>query len=112
MSKSSYSIFDFLKDCRGNWRNAIFIPCSPCRHPCTNQYQGCLLVADDQGRPRVVCVSRFEGVTGQKVEGSDCVGTLSRAAFESAFLPYLLWEQDDPELCCLRHLDHEVSTTV
>lgn len=112
MSKSSYSIFSLLKDCRGNWRNAIFIPCEPCRNPYANQRQGCLLAADSEGRARVVCVSRFEAVTGQKVEGSDCIATLSRAAFESAFLPYLLWEQDDPELCCLRHLDREVSANL
>ena len=109
MSKTSYSIFDFLKDCRGNWRNAIFIPCEPCKHPCSNDRQGCLLVSDAEGHPHAICINRFEAITGQRVEGPDCIGSLTRKAFESAFLSYLTWEYDDPELCCLRFLDGEVS---
>ena len=111
MRKTSYCIFDFLKDCRGNWRNAVFVPCEPCRYPCANDRRGCLLVSDMEGHPRAVSVSRFEAITGQKVEGPDCVGVLGRDAFESAFQSYLIWEYDDPELCCLRYLDGEVSAT-
>lgn len=68
MRTSSYSIFDFLKDCRGNWRNAVFIPCEACGKPCPNQRRGSLLTADAEGGPRAVCVSRFEAATGQRVE--------------------------------------------
>ena len=109
MSKSSYSIFDFLKDCRGNWRNAVFIPCGACGHPCANQRRGCLLTADAGGRPRAVCVSRFEAVTGQRVEGSDCIGVLSKHALASVFQSYLTWSCDDPEACCLCHLDAQTT---
>lgn len=110
MRTSPYSIFDFLKDCRGNWRNAVFIPCEACDHPCSNQRRGSLLTADADGHPRAVCVSRFEAATGQRVEGHDCIGLLSKSAFASVFQSYLTWSCDDPESCCLRYLDGQVST--
>ena len=111
MRKSSYSIFDFLKDCQGNWRNTVFILCRSCGHPCANQRRGCLLTADAEGRPRAICVSRFEAATGQRVEGPDCIGILSKHAFASVFQSYLTWSCNDPEACCLRDLDGQISAS-
>ena len=109
MRTSSYSIFDFLKDCRGNWRNAVFIPCEACGKPCPNQRRCSLLSGVAGGLPRAVCVSPFEVATRQTVGGPDCIGVLSRPAFASVFQSYLTWSCDDPETCCLRYLDGQVS---
>lgn len=67
------------------------------------------MTSDNTGRPRIISVTRFESITGQKVEPSDCVGTLRKSALQTAFQAWLLWFQDDPQQCCLRALDAEVS---
>ncbi len=110
MTTTSYSMYDFLTACRGNWRNAIFIPCAPCGHPCKNGRKGCLLTADHSGRIRVVSIHRFETVTGQKIDPVECAGTLGRDAFEATFQTYLIWEVDDPQKCALRQLDDTVNS--
>lgn len=105
MATTSYSMYDFLTACRGNWRNAIFIPCAPCGHACKNDRKGCLLTADHSGQIRVVLVRRFEAVTGQKIDPAECAGTLGKDAFETAFQAHLIWAVDDPRKCALRQLD-------
>ena len=109
MNTTAYTIFDFLRDCGGNWRNAIHITCAPCKEACTIAGRGCLLTADCEGRPRAISISRFEALTGQRVDPSECAGTLSKTACASAYGAYLLWRQDDEALCCLRFLDAEIA---
>ena len=89
----TYSMYDFLSSCGGNWRNAIFVSCS-------------------QGTPLVVCVQRFEGLSGQKIDPSECAGRLSRSAFESLYARYLLWQLDSDRQCALRQLDQSVSSNL
>nr|WP_326184424.1 hypothetical protein [uncultured Oscillibacter sp.] len=110
MTTTSYSICDFLTACRGNWRNAIFIPCTPCGHACKNGRKGCLLTTDSSGRIRVVRVHRFEAATGQKIDPAECAGVLGKDAFEAAFQTHLIWKVDDPQQCALRQLDDMVSS--
>lgn len=108
MTTTSYSLFDFLSGCGGNWRNAVFIPCPPCAHFCKANRCGGLLSADSQGRPILITVRRFEILTGQKIDPSECVGTLSKSAFESVYARYLLWLLDSPQQCPLRCLDAQI----
>lgn len=108
MTTTSYSIYDFLTACRGNWRNAIFIPCAPCGHPCENIRKGCLLTADHRGCLRMVGVHRVETAIGQKIDPAECVGTLGKDTFEAAFQLHLIWAVDDPQKCALRQLDDKV----
>lgn len=112
MTTTSYSLYDFLTACRGNWRNAIFIPCVPCEHACKNGRKGYLLTADHSGRLRVVSIHRFETVTGQKIDPAECAGTLDKNAFETAFQAHLIWEVDDPCKCALQQLDDTVSSNL
>ncbi len=109
MTTTSYSMYDFLTACRGNWRNTLFIPCAPCGHACKNGQKGWLLTADYSGQIRVVSVHRFETVTGQKIDPAECAGTLDKDAFETAFQAHLIWLVDDPRECALRQLDDTVS---
>lgn len=109
MSKSSYSIFDFLRNCGGNWRNCIYIPCSFCLHPCRAEQRGALLTADSYGRPRAVSVLRYETVTGQRVDPDECVGTIRQYAFDTLYREFAFWECEDMGECLLCHLDQEVS---
>lgn len=106
--RPTYHLYDFLSSCGGNWRNAVYLTCGSCSHPCKNQRAGCLLTADSQGRPLIVCVSRFEILTGQKIDPSECAGRLTRQAFESLYARYLLWELDSDRQCALRQLDQEM----
>lgn len=99
------NLYDFLAGCGGNWRNALFISCSPCIHPCQNKRAGCLLSASSTGRPQVMTVSRFERLTGQKVDPSECLGKIKRDAFEAAYAQYLVWQIDSANQCSLQQLD-------
>lgn len=110
MTTTSYSLYDFLTVCRGNWRNAIFIPCAPCERPCENGRKGFLLAADHSGHIRVVGVHRFEIVTGQKIDPAECAGELSKGAFEAAFQAHLIWAVDDPRKCALRQMDDKTGS--
>lgn len=112
MTTTSYSLYDFLIACRGNWRNAIFIPCAPCEHACKNDRKGYLLTADHSGWLRVVSIHRFETVTGQKIDPAECAGTLDKNAFETAFQAHLIWEVDDPGKCALQQLDDTVRSNL
>lgn len=109
MKTSSYSIFDFLEHCGGNWRNTVYVPCGCCFHPCRAKCRGCLLTADMDGRPMAISVTRFEAITGQRVDLSECVGTLSRYAFDELFRHYRIWGCDDLGTCLLCHLDSNIS---
>ncbi len=109
MKTSSYSIFDFLEACGGNWRNTVCVSCEHCFQPCRAECRGCLLTADMEGRPMAISLTRFEAITGWKVEPCDCIGTLSRYAFDELFRYYRLWECADPVACLLCYLDSNIS---
>ena len=76
MSTNTYSIFDFLKNCGGNWRNTLYVPCGVCIHPCRAQQRGALVTADGYGRPQAISVARYEAITRQRIDPDECVGTL------------------------------------
>ena len=109
MKTSSYSIFDFLEACGRNWRNTVCVSCEHCFQPCRAECRGCLLTADMEGRPMAISLTRFEAITGWKVEPCDCIGTLSRYAFDELFRYYRLWECADPVACLLCYLDSNIS---
>lgn len=107
---SSYSMYDFLSSCGGNWRNAVFVSCTPCRNPCRNGGAGCLLTACSEGKPLVVCVRRFEALSGQKIDPAECAGQLSRYGFESLYARYLLWQINSERQCALQWMDRYVNS--
>ena len=76
MSTNTYSIFDFLRSCGGDWRNTLYVPCGVCIHPCRAKQRGVLVTGDGYGRPRAISVSRYEAITGQRIDPDECVGTL------------------------------------
>ena len=80
---STYSIFDFLRNCSGNWRNTLYVPCGFCSHPCRAKQRGVLVTADGYGRPQAISVVRYEAITGQRIDPDECVGTLRQYAFVS-----------------------------
>ena len=109
MIKSSYSIFDFLRNCGGSWMSTIYIPCGACSEPCQAAQRGVLLIADRDGRPRAISVARYERITGQRVDPTDCMGALTKSAVNQIFRDFALWTWDEPGISLLRCLDSEVS---
>lgn len=106
--QSYYTLYDFMNGCGGNWRNAVFVPCTPCTHPCQNGRRGSLLTADSQGRPIVVSVRRLEAAVGKCMEPDECIGCLSKGAFETLFARYLTWQLDSDRQCPLCQMDQQV----
>ena len=94
MSTNTYSIFDFLKNCGGNWRNTLYIPCGVCIHPCRSKQRGALVTADSYGRPQAISVVRYEAITGQRMNASEPFGSmpLTRFSGSSRFGNVSKWE--------------------
>ena len=109
MRTNSYSIFDFLKSCGGNWRNTLYVPCGVCIHPCRSKQRGVLVTADSYGRPRAISVARYEAITGQRIDPDECVGTLRQYAFDQIFREFAFWECEQVGDCLLCRLDSEIS---
>ena len=42
MDQIKRNLYELLFSCKGNWRNAIYVPCGPCPHPCKVDRSGCL----------------------------------------------------------------------
>lgn len=106
---NSYSIFDFLRSCGGDWRNTLYIPCGVCIHPCRAKQRGVLMTADSYGRPQAISVARYEAITGQRIDPDECVGTLRQYAFDQIFREFAFWKCDQVGDCLLCRLDSEIS---
>ena len=86
MDQIKRNLYELLFSCKGNWRNAIYVPCGPCPHPCKVDRSGCLAAIRQDGAP------------------GECIGTLNKDAFSSLFSNYLLWEMSSSEQCPMEYL--------
>ena len=104
MDQMNRNLYELLFSCKGNWRNAIYVPCGPCPHPCKVDRSGCLAATRQDGAPLLVGVREFEEETGERIDPGECIGTLSRDAFSSLFSRYLTWEVSSSEQCPMEYL--------
>lgn len=104
MDQIKRNVYELLFSCKGNWRNAIYVPCGPCPHPCKVDRSGCLVAIRQDGAPLLVGVREFEEETGERIDPGDCIGTLGKDAFSSLFSNYLLWEMSSSEQCPMEYL--------
>ena len=104
MDQINRNLYGLLFNCKGNWRNAIYVPCGPCPHPCKVDRSGCLAAIRQDGTPLLVGVRAFEEETGERIDPEECIGTLSKDAFSSLFSRYLTWEMSSSEQCPMEYL--------
>ena len=104
MDQIKRNLYELLFSCKGNWRNAIYVPCGPCPHPCKVDRSGCLAAIRQDGTPLLVSIREFEEETGERTDPGDCIGTLSEDAFSSLFSRYLTWEMSSSEQCPMEYL--------
>ena len=104
MDQIKRNLYELLFSCKGNWRNAIYVPCGPCPHPCKVDCSGCLAAIRQDGSPLLVSIRDFEKETGERIDPVDCIGTLSKDAFSSLFSRYLTWEMSSSEQCPMEYL--------
>lgn len=104
MDQIKRNLYELLFSCKGNWRNAIYVPCGPCPHPCKVDCSGCLAASRQDGAPLLVGVREFEEETGERIDPGECIGTLSKDAFSSLFSRYLIWEMTSSEQCPMEYL--------
>ena len=104
MDQIKRNLYELLFSCKGNWRNAIYVPCGPCPHPCKVDRSGCLAAIRQDGTPLLVGVRDFEKETGERIDPGECIGTLNKDAFSSLFSNYLLWEMTSSEQCPMEYL--------
>ena len=104
MDQIKRNLYELLFSCKGNWRNAIYVPCGPCPHPCKVDRSGCLAAIRQDGTPLLVGVRDFEKETGERIDPGECIGTLNKDAFSSLFSRYLTWEMSSSEQCPMEYL--------
>ena len=104
MDQIKRNLYELLFSRKGNWRNAIYVPCGPCPHPCKVDRSGCLAAIRKDGAPLLVGVREFEEETGERIDPRECIGTLSKDAFSSLFSRYLTWEMSSSEQCPMEYL--------
>ena len=104
MDQIKRNLYELLFSCKGNWRNAIYVPCGPCPHPCKVDRSGCLAAIRQDGTPLLVGVREFEEETGERINPGECIGTLNKDAFSSLFSRYLIWEMTSSERCPMEYL--------
>lgn len=113
MDQIKRNLYELLFSCKGNWRNAIYVPCGPCPHPCKVDRSGCLAAIRQDGTPLLVGVREFEEETGERIDPGECIGTLNKDAFSSLFSRYLIWEMTSSEQCPMEYLtDSSLCTLV
>ena len=113
MDQIKRNLYELLFSCKGNWRNAIYVPCGPCPHPCKVDCSGCLAAIRQDGGPLLVGVREFEEETGERIDPGECIGTLNKDAFSSLFSRYLTWEMSSSEQCPMEYLtDSSLCTLV
>lgn len=96
-------IYPFLKATKGNWRNAIFISCDCeiCPYGHKTVCEGFLMTANPDGAPYILSVEKYRALTKEPFDATECVGFLSRQAFESAYGLYLQWNLPSMQNCPL-----------
>ena len=104
MDQIKRNLYELLFSCKGNWRNAIYVPCGPCPHPCKVDCSGCLAAIRQDSAPLLVGVREFEEETGERIDPGECIGTLNKDAFSSLFSRYLTWEMSSSEQCPMEYL--------
>ena len=104
MDQMNRNLYELLFSCKGNWRNAIYVPCGPCPHSCKVDCSGCLAAIRQDGTPLLVGVREFEEETGERIDPGECIGTLNKDAFSSLFSNYLTWEMSSSEQCPMEYL--------
>lgn len=104
MDQIKRNLYELLFSCKRSWRNAIYVPCGPCPHPCKVDCSGCLAAIRQDGAPLLVGVRGFEEETGERIDPGECIGTLSKDAFSSLFSRYLTWEMSSSEQCPMEYL--------
>ena len=113
MDQIKRNLYELLFSRKGNWRNAIYVPCGPCPHPCKVDRSGCLAAIRKDGAPLLVGVREFEEETGERIDPGECIGTLNKDAFSSLFSRYLIWEMTSSEQCPMEYLtDSSLCTLV
>lgn len=113
MDQIKRNLYELLFSCKGNWRNAIYVPCGPCQHPCKVDCSGCLAAIRQDGTPLLVGVREFKEETGERIDPGECIGTLNKDAFSSLFSRYLTWEMTSSEQCPMEYLtDSSLCTLV
>mgnify|MGYP000074122833 CR=1 FL=1 len=103
MKTESQNLYRFLNACEGNWRNAVFIECTACPYSAP-LCSGHLLTADLTGHPLLFSTEKFKELTGELVSKDECVGILSRYAFEKLYSRLLLWKTETQQQCSILQL--------
>lgn len=113
MSKVNYTVKEIANVCTfdrcsgGNWRNAIHIKCHGCPHDDMHKCDEHMLALTAKGEPILCSAEVYTRVTGEMIDLSECIGTLSRQAFETLFSQWFSWNYEAKLGCRIRQWDEK-----
>ena len=98
--------YAFFKAIRGNWRNAVYVSCdcTSCPYGHNPACKGYLLAANEDGCPMVISENVYMLLTHESIDASECVGVISRQAFDSMYNLFFQWYLDSASDCPLHIL--------
>ncbi len=88
-------LYRFLVLVGGNYRNALYTECRHC---------GYMITADIELRPILFPVQKFYDLTGEYPQRDEMAEQIGKAAFESVYRRWLMWNTDSNDecgICCM-----------
>ena len=96
--------YPFMKAVRGNWHNAMYLPCRYCTCTQKPHCEGFLMTADADGQLLLAPIEEIRSLTGEDIEPGDCLGVLEKRVFETLYSLYLEWHTLSSSGCPLLQL--------
>lgn len=91
-------LYRFLNACEGSWRNTVFVFCKNCPYS-ERICSGYFLTTDRNGVPILYPVEQLQKYSKESLETDECIGVLSREAFEALYHQWLIWQITDSQQC-------------
>lgn len=82
-------IHSFLNATGGNWREAIYVECSVCKHNHGSICDDFLVTFDPTAAPVILPVRDAEILFGRYIDKSECADVLCNATFLSIYSKYV-----------------------
>lgn len=99
----------FFEAVEGNYRNALYIRCSTCKHRRENSCGDFLFVPGHDCQPILLPLADANLFMGRTVDSSDCVGILTSHAFLQLYHQWLMLYTDSDETCPFHQMLHKMN---
>lgn len=96
----------FFEATEGNYRNALYVRCSTCKHCREENCGDFLFVPGHNCVPILLPIPDAEIFLGRSIDSSDCAGVLSNTAFLGLYHQWLMLCTVSDEICPFHQMLH------